>query len=322
MLAHSPEPLTGRELAARVIADHGIDGDARGDPPRDQRPARARAGPAARCLGQVRSAQVRRARCLDRAQRTDDGHCRRRRPSISRRVRPSQCQRLSEVVGADALRRRDRPPAATADRRFAASQVRELFDLPDAPRPDPDTPAPVRFLPEFDNLLLSHADRRHVIPDGETPWLDAIGAGRHVGNVLIDGMLRAIWWIEREGRRRATLVVAAARPPDPVRADRAPRRGEAARGLLKRNRRPTRGLELEPGSRAGGQGPGSRAGVKGRGQPGQGPGQGRPAPTASANGQRQRPAPTANGQGQRARPRPRARAQARPCRSPRARRSA
>ncbi|MFJ9541027.1 winged helix DNA-binding domain-containing protein [Streptomyces sp. NPDC101225] len=67
----------------------------------------------------------------------------------------------------------------------------ELFDLPDAPRPDPDTPAPPRFLPEFDNLLLSHADRTRVVP--------AAYRGRSwVGNVvhrtfLLDGFLAGVW---------------------------------------------------------------------------------------------------------------------------------
>ncbi|WP_280874450.1 winged helix DNA-binding domain-containing protein [Streptomyces pseudovenezuelae] len=67
----------------------------------------------------------------------------------------------------------------------------ELFDLPDAPRPDADTPAPPRFLPEFDNLLLSHADRSRVVPPEY--W------GRNwAGNLaycalLVDGFLAGVW---------------------------------------------------------------------------------------------------------------------------------
>ncbi|MGW1915903.1 winged helix DNA-binding domain-containing protein [Streptomyces sp. NPDC002076] len=70
----------------------------------------------------------------------------------------------------------------------------ELFDLPDAPRPDPDTPAAPRFLPEFDNLLLSHADRGRVVP--------AEHRGRHwQGNqahrtLLVDGFLAGLWKLD------------------------------------------------------------------------------------------------------------------------------
>ncbi|MFF9350053.1 winged helix DNA-binding domain-containing protein [Streptomyces sp. NPDC014734] len=67
----------------------------------------------------------------------------------------------------------------------------ELFDLPDAPRPGPDVPAPPRFLPEFDNVLLGHADRTRVIPPR---YRGRNGNGNQsYGTVLVDGFLAAIW---------------------------------------------------------------------------------------------------------------------------------
>ncbi|MEW2135243.1 winged helix DNA-binding domain-containing protein [Streptomyces sp. NPDC005409] len=67
----------------------------------------------------------------------------------------------------------------------------ELFDLPDAPRPDPDTPAPPRFLPEFDNVLLSHADRTRVIAPAAKgrAWT---GNQAHC-TLLVDGFLAGLW---------------------------------------------------------------------------------------------------------------------------------
>ncbi|MGV9346219.1 winged helix DNA-binding domain-containing protein [Streptomyces spiralis] len=67
----------------------------------------------------------------------------------------------------------------------------ELFDLPDAPRPDADTPAPPRFLPEFDNLLLSHADRTRVVPP-RYKGRAATGNQAH-RTLLVDGFLAGLW---------------------------------------------------------------------------------------------------------------------------------
>jgi hypothetical protein len=67
----------------------------------------------------------------------------------------------------------------------------ELFDLPDAPRPDPETPAPPRFLPEYDNLLLSHADRTRVIPPEHRGRLWQ-GNQSH-RTLLVDGFLAGVW---------------------------------------------------------------------------------------------------------------------------------
>jgi hypothetical protein len=82
---------------------------------------------------------------------------------------------------------------------FRDESGRELFDLPDAPRPDPDTPAPVRFLPEYDNVLLSHADRSRFY--AERTWHKGI-EGRVQGTVLVDGFVRGVWRIDD-----STLVV-------------------------------------------------------------------------------------------------------------------
>lgn len=76
---------------------------------------------------------------------------------------------------------------------FRDERGRELFDLPDAPRPHPDTEAPVRFLPEFDNALLSHADRSRFPGPAQPQW--------PMGSILVEGVLGGNWKYERTGRR-------------------------------------------------------------------------------------------------------------------------
>lgn len=84
-------------------------------------------------------------------------------------------------------------------RTFADEHGRELLDLPGAPVPDPATPAPPRFLPDFDNALLAHAERSRILADDRKA---VIG----MPTVLVDGFVEATWRIERAGRS-ATLVV-------------------------------------------------------------------------------------------------------------------
>ena len=73
----------------------------------------------------------------------------------------------------------------------------ELLDLPDVELPAEDVPAPPRFLPEYDNLLLSHADRRRVIPHARPVPLWP-GNGATQGTLLIDGAWDATWKLTRE----------------------------------------------------------------------------------------------------------------------------
>jgi hypothetical protein len=82
---------------------------------------------------------------------------------------------------------------------------RELFDLPDAPRPDADTDAPPRFLPDFDSLVLAHDDRTRIIADEHKPKIASKNL-RIPAMVLWDGFAAGTWRIERK-RGVATLSV-------------------------------------------------------------------------------------------------------------------
>jgi hypothetical protein len=91
-------------------------------------------------------------------------------------------------------------------RTFRDAAGRELFDVPGGPLPDPDAPAPPRFLPVYDNVLLSHADRSRVIPEGRR-WWSAGGEAGTFGTALVDGFFAGRWKIAR-GRDGARLRVA------------------------------------------------------------------------------------------------------------------
>lgn len=81
----------------------------------------------------------------------------------------------------------------------------ELFDLPDAPLPAEDVPAPARFLPEYDNLLLSHSNRTRVVADEYRPKVYLPGL-RVAATILVDGFVRGAWKIEKT-KTAAALVM-------------------------------------------------------------------------------------------------------------------
>ena len=86
---------------------------------------------------------------------------------------------------------------------FADARGRELFDLPDAPRPGADTPAPVRYLPEFDNLVLAYDDRSRVIADAHRPLVTTKNL-RVKATFLVEGVVAGVWGLAVK-RRVATV---------------------------------------------------------------------------------------------------------------------
>ncbi len=90
-------------------------------------------------------------------------------------------------------------------RTFRDEKGIELLDLPDQTLPPADTPVPPRFLPEYDNLILSHADRTRVVPEQYRPFI-YLSAARVRATFLVDGFVAGTWKIEK-GPGRATLII-------------------------------------------------------------------------------------------------------------------
>ncbi|MDZ4763795.1 MAG: winged helix DNA-binding domain-containing protein [Chloroflexota bacterium] len=99
-------------------------------------------------------------------------------------------------------------------RLFRDEQERELYDLPDAPLPDADTPAPVRYIPEYDNLLMGHDSRARVLADADYRRV-FLTAARILNTFLVDGFVAGTWKIEKT-KTSATLIVS---PFAPLSAD-------------------------------------------------------------------------------------------------------
>jgi hypothetical protein len=103
---------------------------------------------------------------------------------------------------------RKTPPVRQAMEKMELERVDDLYDLPDAPRPDPDTPAPPRLLAAFDSALLAHASKRRqrIIPDEHR---DAVYERRNLQvkpSYTIDGFVAGLWSIEVK-RRVATVTL-------------------------------------------------------------------------------------------------------------------
>lgn len=114
---------------------------------------------------------------------------------------PGDAQAWSALQGLRAVFEELRPTLVT----FRDERKRELFDLPEAPRPAEDTPAPVRFLPEFDNLVLSHDDRTRVIADEHRPRV--VTKNLQVrATFLVDGFVAGTWKTERKKKSAVLLI--------------------------------------------------------------------------------------------------------------------
>jgi hypothetical protein len=132
--------------------------------------------------------------------------------AVKKTASVADAQRWSGLTGLGPVleRLRERLVTFRAEPGPGSATGRELFDLPDAPRPDADIRAPVRFLPDYDNLLLSHADRTRLVSEEQRRALVTVN-GVSPGVVLLDGRVSGTWRVSRtpvDGTSRPRLETA------------------------------------------------------------------------------------------------------------------
>ena len=88
-------------------------------------------------------------------------------------------------------------PALGDFRIYQTASGRDAYDLPESPIIAPDTSAPVRFLPEYDNILIAHRARSRILPEEHRKKV-LLSAGRVVGTVLIDRFVGATWRVQKD----------------------------------------------------------------------------------------------------------------------------
>jgi hypothetical protein len=87
-----------------------------------------------------------------------------------------------------------------------AVRDREVLDLPGLELPDPEVPAPVRFLADYDNVLLGHADRTRIISPEHGPYL-ASPNGVVPATFLLDGRVAGTWDVPRDPKLRGPVTL-------------------------------------------------------------------------------------------------------------------
>jgi hypothetical protein len=88
---------------------------------------------------------------------------------------------------------------------FKSESGTELFDLPDAPRPGEDVPAPSRFLPDYDNVFIGHKDRARI-NDPRVPKEKVFSGNTPISTFTVDGWIRGVWKVETDKKRTTATV--------------------------------------------------------------------------------------------------------------------